>query len=91
MLDEESFFLKVTKCKFEQKSIDYLGITVMDGTIHIDPTKRKGLANWPRVLTMLKQLWSTLGILGYQQPFIQGFTAIAKPLMDLLKKGKEFI
>ena len=65
LLDEESFFLKVTKCKFEQKSIDYLGITVMDGTICIDPTKRKGLASWPCILTTLKQLQSTLGVLGY--------------------------
>ena len=91
LLDEESFFLKVTKCKFKQKSIDYLGITMTDGTIHIDPTKRKGLASWPQVLTTLKQLQSTLGVLGYQQPFIKGFTAIAKPLMDLLKKGAAFV
>ena len=51
LLEEESFFLKVTKCKFEQKSIDYLRITVTDGTIRIDPTKKKGLANWPCVMT----------------------------------------
>ena len=91
LLDEELFFLKVTKCKFKQRSIDYLGITITDGTIHINPTKRKGLASWPRVLTTLKQLQSTLGVLGYQQPFIKGFAAIAKLLTNLLKKGKEFI
>ena len=47
LLEQESFFLKPTKCKFEQKTIDYLGITVMDETICIDLTKRKGLAAWP--------------------------------------------
>ena len=47
LLERELFFLKPTKCKFEQKTIDYLGITVTDGTIHIDLTKRKGLAAWP--------------------------------------------
>ena len=26
MFGEESFFLKLSKCKFEQSSIDYLGI-----------------------------------------------------------------
>ena len=30
-------------------------------------------------------------MLGYQRPFIKGFVAIAKPLTDLLKKGKEFL
>ena len=66
LLEEESFFLKITKCKFEQKSINYLGITVMDGTIRIDPMKREGLARWPRVLHTVKQVRSTLGVLGYQ-------------------------
>jgi hypothetical protein len=47
MLGEESFFLKPAKCKFEQESIDYLGIVVTKGTIQIDPTKQNGLAAWP--------------------------------------------
>ena len=47
LLERESFFLKPTKCKFEQKTIDYLGITVTDGMICINPMKRKGLAAWP--------------------------------------------
>ena len=54
LLERESFFLKPTKCKFKQKTIDYLGITITDGTIHINPTKRKGLAAWPRVLKTIK-------------------------------------
>jgi RNase H-like domain found in reverse transcriptase len=33
---------------------------------------------------------STLGVLGYQWPFIPGFTKIAKPLTDLLKKEQSF-
>jgi hypothetical protein len=51
LLEEESFFLKPAKCKFEQQSIDYLGIMVMKGTVHIDPTKQNGLAIWPQWLT----------------------------------------
>ena len=56
LLERESFFLKPIKCKFEQKTIDYLGIPMTDGTICIDLTKRKGLAAWPRVLKTVKQL-----------------------------------
>jgi Reverse transcriptase (RNA-dependent DNA polymerase) len=48
LLEEESFFLKPAKCKFEQESIDYLGIVVTKGTVRIDPTKQNGLAAWPR-------------------------------------------
>jgi Reverse transcriptase (RNA-dependent DNA polymerase) len=47
VLKKESFFLKPAKCKFEQESIDYLGIVVTKGTVQIDPTKQNGLAAWP--------------------------------------------
>jgi len=33
----------------------------------------------------------TLGILGYQRPFIPGFTHITRPLTNLLKKGMSFL
>jgi Reverse transcriptase (RNA-dependent DNA polymerase) len=33
LLEKELFFLKPAKCKFEQQSIDYLGIVVMKGTV----------------------------------------------------------
>jgi hypothetical protein len=46
LLEKESFFLKLSKCKFEHKSIEYLGIVVENGTLKIDPTKCKGLASW---------------------------------------------
>jgi len=33
----------------------------------------------------------TLGILGYQRPFIPGFAHITRPLTNLLKKGTNFL
>jgi RNase H-like domain found in reverse transcriptase/Integrase zinc binding domain len=89
-LEGESFFLKLTKCKFEQQSIDYLGIVVTKGTVRIDPTKQNGLAAWPCHLMLVKQVHSTLGVLGYQRPFIQGFAHLARPITQLLKKEKKF-
>jgi RNase H-like domain found in reverse transcriptase len=58
--------------------------------IRIDPTKQNGLAAWPRRLTSVKQVHSTLGVLGYQRPFIRGFAQLARPLTQLLKKDKKF-
>jgi hypothetical protein len=77
VLEEESFFLKPAKCKFEQESIDYLGIVVTKGTVRINPTKQNRLAAWPRRLTSMKQVRSTLGVLGYQRPFICRFAQLA--------------
>jgi Reverse transcriptase (RNA-dependent DNA polymerase) len=33
LLEKESFFLKPSKCKFKQESIDYLGVIVSKGTV----------------------------------------------------------
>jgi Reverse transcriptase (RNA-dependent DNA polymerase) len=66
LLEKESFFLKPSKCKFKQSSIEYLGIVVSNGAISIDPTKRDGLTTWPEQLTTVKQVRSTLGVFGYQ-------------------------
>jgi RNase H-like domain found in reverse transcriptase/Reverse transcriptase (RNA-dependent DNA polymerase) len=90
LLEEESFFLKPSKCKFEQMTIDYLGIVVSKGTVRIDPMKQNGIAAWPRRLTSVKQVRSTLGVLGYQRPFIPGFAHLARPITQLLKKEKKF-
>jgi hypothetical protein len=86
----ESFFLKPSKCKFERSSINYLGIVISDGAISIDPTKHDGLATWLEQLATMKQIHSTLGVFGYQRPFIRGFANIAKPLTELTKKDVPF-
>src|SRR6266403_271273 len=90
-LEEESYFLRPTKCEFKKEKIDYLGVVISRKRIHIDPIKVEGLKQWPRKLRTLKQVRSTLGILRYQRPFIPGFAHIARPLTNLLKKGTAFL
>jgi RNase H-like domain found in reverse transcriptase len=90
-LEEHSLFLKLSKWEFEQPAIEYLGVYVKEGTICINPTKCNGLANWPHQLSTVKQVRSTLGVLGYQWPFIPHFAHIAKLLTSLLKKNQPFI
>ena len=91
ILEQESFFLKPSKCLFEQSSIEYLGI-VIDGTsLWIDPVKIQGITEWPRNIKNVSDLRTTLGILGYHRPFIQGFAQLAKPLTTLLKKDTPFL
>jgi hypothetical protein len=52
--------------------------------------KRKGLTQWPRTLSTVKEVRSMLGVLGYQRPFIPHYAHIAAPLTALLKKGQTF-
>ena len=83
LLEEEDFHLKLNKCLFHQQSIDYLGIRIEEGKVHIDPTKMDGLANWKEELRNVHEVRSTLGIFGYNRPFIDNYAGKARPLTCL--------
>ena len=89
-MEKKSYFLKISKTKFEELQMEILGWQVEAGGIHINPSKVAGIQDWPCQLKDVKQVWSTLGVLGYQRPFINNFTAIARPLYNLTKKDMPF-
>ena len=91
LLAKESYFLRPSKCIFEQTRIEYLGVIVDGNTLSIDPAKADSLCDWPRTLMKVKDVRSILGVLGYQRPFIPNYADIAKPLTELTKKDQPFI
>ena len=91
IFEEHSYFLKPSKCIFEQPEIDFLRVHLGHEEISIEPSKIARIKDWPITLKTIKEVWSTLGVLGFQQPFIPGFTTIAKPLTNLLKKTLPFL
>jgi hypothetical protein len=91
LFEQHSYLLKPSKCVFEQPEVDFLGVWLGHGEITIDLSKIAGISEWPSILKSIKEVQSTLGILGFQQPFILGFVSIAKPLTNLLKKGTTFL
>jgi len=90
ILEKNSLYLKPAKCEFFQMEVDYLGIHIKNGELMINLAKIAGIKNWPTTLKNVKEVRSTLGLLGYHCPWIPNFSKIAKPLMDLLGKGREF-
>ncbi len=85
-LEQNDLYLKPEKCDFEQKQIDYLGVIVGNGKLQMDPKKLKGVADWPKPNTPT-DIQKFLGFTGYYQYFIQGYSKIARPLLDLTKKA----
>jgi LPS O-antigen subunit length determinant protein (WzzB/FepE family) len=62
---------------------------ISEGGISVDPSKVKDILSWNTPQNIL-DIRSFLGLAGYYKRFIEGFSKISKPKMELLAKGKTF-
>src|SRR6266436_3430408 len=85
-LKQNDLYLKPEKCKFKKEQINYLGVIVGNSKLQMDPKKLKGIADWPTPRNPTK-IHKFLGFTGYYHYFIQGYSKIACPLLDLTKKA----
>ena len=82
-------FLKPEKCSFNQLKIEYLGVLITEGRIHMDPVKVKAIMDWP-VPKTLKQVQSFLSFCNFYRQFIKNYSHIVRPLTGLTKKDTPF-
>mmetsp|Transcript_606 Transcript_606/g.749 ORF Transcript_606/g.749 Transcript_606/m.749 type:complete len:720 (-) Transcript_606:540-2699(-) len=85
ILQENQYYVKLSKCEFGLSQIKFLGRTISDQGISVDDSKIQAIKEWPQP-TNVSELRSFLGSAGYYQKFIKGFSSIAMPLFDLTKK-----
>ena len=57
--------------------------------IAVDPRKVEAIQNWP-TLKNVTEVRSFLGLAGYYRRFVEGFSKIARPLTNLMKKNAKF-
>jgi hypothetical protein len=69
--------------------VPFLGHIISNGDISVDPAKVKEIVAWS-IPTIVTEILSFLGLVGYYRRFIEGFSKIAKPMTSLLEKGREF-
>lgn len=90
LLQQHQWHVKLSKCKFAQREISYLGHRISQADVSTDEAKVEAIVSWP-MPTSVKELRSFLGLAGYYRKFVKHFAVIAKPLTDLLKKGVLFV
>jgi hypothetical protein len=87
---EYDLYFKTKKCEFRKPKIKYLGLVVEEGKLAMDPTKLKEILDWPAPKTV-KEVQSFVGFKNFYCCFVKGFSHLAHPLHDLLKKDKKFV
>jgi hypothetical protein len=87
-LREYNLKIEPDKCEFLKK-LNYLGHVVASEGVKPDDRKIKAVVEFPTPKTQ-KDIKSFLGLAGYYRKFIANFSAIARPLTDLLKKENEW-
>jgi len=83
-LREANLRLKPSKCRFFQRSVEFLGHQVSENGVQCCQKHLEAVANWPTP-TSVKELQTFLGFVNFYRRFIQGFASIADPLYSLLK------
>ncbi|GJW37459.1 putative reverse transcriptase domain-containing protein [Tanacetum coccineum] len=70
--------------------VQFLGHLIDSQGLYVDPAKIEAVKNWESPTTPI-EVRQFLGLAGYYQRFIQGFSKIAKPLTKLTQKNKKYI
>ena len=81
--------LKISKCDFVKKELNYLGHIISDDGISVDPEKVSAIKNLMPPKNV-RDVRSLLGMMSYYRKFVPNFSKIAKPLTALTKKNAHF-
>ncbi|KAK1679505.1 hypothetical protein QYE76_040353 [Lolium multiflorum] len=88
-LRQHQLYAKFSKCEFWLKEVGFLGHILSAGGIAVDPAKIKTVEEW-KAPTTQTEVRALLGLAGYYRRFVEGFSSIARPMTQLLKKDKKF-
>lgn len=85
VLLRNQFVLKLSKCFFSQRQVEYLGHVVSEHRVTPVASKVHDIQQWPIPRTT-RALRSFLGLAGFYRKFIKGYASIAAPLVKLTTK-----
>jgi hypothetical protein len=87
---EHQLYAKFSKWEFWIKEVPFLGHVISPEGIMVYPSKVKEVLDW-NPPTIVSEVWSFLGLVGYYWRFILNFSKITKPITKLLKKENKYV
>jgi len=84
-LEENDLYVKPEKCKWKVREVGFLGVVIGPDGIKMEEKKVKGVLDW-LIPKGVKNIQKFLGLVNYYRRFIEGFTSIARPLHNMVKK-----
>ena len=81
--------LKPSKCHLIRNQVTFLGHVLTPRGIKPNPENIEKILKWEHPTTV-KEIQSLLGMTNYYRRFIEGYSALVRPLIDLTKKGVKF-
>jgi hypothetical protein len=90
LLRQNKLYAKKSKCEFFKRSIEFLGHTLSGSGKGMQEDKVKAIREWP-VPKNASEIRSFLGLAGWYQEFVKGFSAIVAPISELTHKDTPFV
>lgn len=90
LLREKRVKLNVKKSTFFQRQVQFLGMVLDGQNVTIPESRVRAITKMP-VPKDKAQLGSALGVFGFNRRFIQNYSQIAAPLVELQRKDAEYI
>lgn len=85
ILQQHNITLNLSKCKFLQTKINYLGYQIAEGTLTPSPNKQNAIDNFPTPQSV-HNVRQFLGLVGHFRKFVPQFSQKSRPLTQLLRK-----
>ncbi|XP_019241058.1 PREDICTED: uncharacterized protein LOC109221054, partial [Nicotiana attenuata] len=89
-LRRERLFANLKKCNFCVDKVVFLGFVVSAQGVEVGESKVVAIRNWPRPKST-GDVRSFYGLVGFYRRFVKGFSTIAAPLTQIIKKDESFL
>ncbi|GET61787.1 retroviral-like aspartic protease 1 [Rhizophagus irregularis DAOM 181602=DAOM 197198] len=89
-LRKANMMLKLKKCEWAKKNVEYLGHIVGTDGLKPDDKKIEKIKNL-KPPKNIKQIREINGLCSYYRKFVKGYSKIVKPIMELTRKNVPFV